>query len=59
MHGGAAGSGAPRGNQNAVTHGLYTKQAIAERQRVADLILESRELIDQLKLGALGKGSTR
>ena len=25
MHGGAHGSGAPRGNQNALKHGTYTK----------------------------------
>ncbi len=26
MHGGAAGSGAPRANQNALKHGRYTKE---------------------------------
>ncbi len=26
MHGGAFGSGAPKGNQNAFKHGLYTKE---------------------------------
>ncbi len=30
MHGGAKGSGAPRDNQNALKHGLYTREAIAE-----------------------------
>jgi glucans biosynthesis protein len=28
MHGGAAGSGAPRGNKNALKHGRYTREAI-------------------------------
>jgi hypothetical protein len=28
MHGGAPGSGAPRGNKNAIKHGLYTREAI-------------------------------
>ena len=29
MHGGAKGSGAPRGNQNALKHGLTTAEAKA------------------------------
>jgi hypothetical protein len=32
IHGGAPGSGAPRGNTNALKHGLYTREAIAERR---------------------------
>ena len=31
MHGGALGSGAPRGNKNALKHGRFTREAIAER----------------------------
>jgi len=34
MHGGAPGSGAPRGNKNALKHGAYTREAI-ERRRLA------------------------
>jgi len=30
MHGGALGSGAPRGNKNALKHGRFTPEAIAE-----------------------------
>jgi glucans biosynthesis protein len=45
MHGGAAGSGAPRGNKNAVKHGLYTPKAIAQRRRVSDLMRQSRKLL--------------
>jgi uncharacterized protein YjcR len=33
MHGGAPGSGAPRGNQNALKHGRYTKAGIEERRQ--------------------------
>jgi uncharacterized protein YjcR len=33
MHGGAPGSGAPKGNQNARKHGLYAKAAIEEPKR--------------------------
>jgi uncharacterized protein YjcR len=45
MHGGASGSGAPKGNGNAVTHGFFTRQAIEERKRVRELLRESRKLI--------------
>jgi hypothetical protein len=33
MHGGAVGSGAPRGNQNALKSGLHTAEARAELRR--------------------------
>ena len=49
MHGGAAGSGAPRGNQNALRHGLYTREAIEERQQVQDLLRQSRSLLTRMK----------
>jgi hypothetical protein len=32
MHGGAAGSGAPLGNKNALKHGRYTRAAKRDRQ---------------------------
>ena len=32
----ADGSGAPRGTENAIKHGLYTREAIAQRQQLAD-----------------------
>lgn len=32
MHGGAKGSGAPKGNQNAYKHGYYTKEMIQFRK---------------------------
>jgi len=49
MHGGAAGSGAPRNNQNAITHGLFTKQAIEERKQVQALLREARNLLRDIK----------
>jgi uncharacterized protein YjcR len=49
MHGGAPGSGAPRGNQNARTHGLYTREAVAERRGVTELLRQSRELMAKIK----------
>jgi glucans biosynthesis protein len=48
MHGGAPGSGAPRGNQNALKLGLYTKDAIAERKAVRELLRQSRKLLDSI-----------
>ncbi len=49
MHGGAAGSGAPPGNKNAQKHGRYTKEAIAERKHVSELVRQARKLILQIK----------
>jgi hypothetical protein len=49
MHGGAAGSGAPRGNTNALKHGRYTRDAIAERKRIGDVLRQARKLIIQIK----------
>jgi glucans biosynthesis protein len=49
MHGGAAGSGAPRGNKNALKHGRYTREAIEERQRLRALLRQSRSLIQQIE----------
>jgi hypothetical protein len=48
MHGGAPGTGAPRGNKNALKHGLYTSEAIAQRRQLRDLITETRKLIDKI-----------
>jgi hypothetical protein len=36
MHGGAAGSGAPTGNQNALRHGHYSAEAIARRRDLSE-----------------------
>jgi uncharacterized protein YjcR len=48
MHGGAAGSGAPIGNQNAVKHGTFTAQAMQERTAIRELIRESKNLLEDL-----------
>jgi hypothetical protein len=45
MHGGAPGSGAPRGNKNALKLGLYTREAIAQRRQVSELLRQSRKLL--------------
>jgi uncharacterized protein YjcR len=45
MHGGAPGSGAPRGNKNALKHGFFTREAIAERRQLRELPRQSRNLL--------------
>jgi hypothetical protein len=49
MHGGAPGSGAPGGNQNARRHGLFTSDAIAGRKQIRDLLGEARKLLRTMK----------
>jgi uncharacterized protein YjcR len=49
MHGGAAGSGAPRGNKNALKHGRYTREAIEGRRQLRALLRQSRSLIQQIE----------
>jgi hypothetical protein len=48
MHGGAPGSGAPRANQNARKHGLFTGDAIAERRGIRVLLGEARKLLGEM-----------
>lgn len=48
MHGGAPGSGAPRGNKNAMKHGHHTGQAIGERRHLSALLRDSRLLLQKL-----------
>jgi uncharacterized protein YjcR len=48
MHGGATGSGAPKGNQNALKHGLYTAEAKAMRRHVRALTRRSKELFEEI-----------
>jgi hypothetical protein len=49
MHDGAPGSGAPRGNKNALKHGFYTREAIEERRQLRALVRQSRMLIQQIE----------
>jgi uncharacterized protein YjcR len=49
MHGGAPGSGAPRANQNARRHGLFTRDAIAERKQIQALLGEARKFLQAMK----------
>ena len=49
MHGGAVGSGAPKGNQNAFKHGMHSQEMKAERQHFQELIAESKELLRKIE----------
>jgi hypothetical protein len=48
MHGGAVGSGAPRGNQNALKLGLHTAEARAELRRAKAAMRETWALLGDL-----------
>jgi hypothetical protein len=45
MHGGPS-PGAPRGNKNALKHGLYTADSSARRRQIAELLRSARQLIE-------------
>jgi uncharacterized protein YjcR len=45
MHGGAEGSGAPKGNKNALKHGRYTKAAIKGRRELKKLMREATKFL--------------
>lgn len=49
MHGGTPGSGAPKGNQNARRHGLFTRNAIVERKQIQALLGEARKLLKTMQ----------
>jgi hypothetical protein len=49
MHGGAAGSGAPKGNRNALKHGLYTGTAIQDRHALQALMRQARMVLKDVE----------
>ena len=49
MHGGAPGSGAPRGNKNAMKHGRYTREALRERRQLKDFLRQVIGLIQTVE----------
>lgn len=49
MHGGAKGSGAPLGNQNALKHGAYTREALERRAQMRALVREARKVLKELR----------
>ena len=48
MHGGAAGSGAPMGNRNALKHGAYTREAMDARARARSLLKSGKKLLAEI-----------
>jgi hypothetical protein len=48
MHGGALGSGAPLGNQNALRHGRFSAAAIAERRWIRQVLHGARQELEQV-----------
>ena len=46
MHGGATGSGAPRGNRNALVHGFYSRAAADARKRFRDMVAAMEGEVD-------------
>jgi uncharacterized protein YjcR len=49
MHGGAPGSGAPRGNQNALEHGLHRKAALEERRQLRAFLRKPQKLLQDIE----------
>ena len=49
MHDAAAESGAPRNNQNARKHGLFTRQARDERKQLFELLSAARRTMKTIK----------
>ena len=48
MHGGAPGSGAQPGNTNALKHGRYTAEAIAEHRALMALLRAANQQLDRV-----------
>jgi glucans biosynthesis protein len=48
MHGGANGSGAPRGNKNALKHDAYTYKELERRAQMRGLLGQARKLLREL-----------
>ena len=56
MHGGAAGSGAPRGNTNRRSHGRYAAATIARRRQLSVLIADANATLRELGRSAARVG---
>jgi hypothetical protein len=48
MHGGAKGSGGPRGRRNGnYRHGMFTCEAVAMRRLIRHLVQDARDSLDE------------
>jgi hypothetical protein len=50
MHGGAPGSGAPKGNRNALKNGYHTRAMIEQRRQMRKLYRESKSFLEDLEI---------
>ena len=50
MHGGKT-PGAPKGNRNALKHGRYTAESVAERREVMALVRDMKGLVEEVDGG--------
>jgi glucans biosynthesis protein len=48
QHGGARGIGPPKGSQNARRHGLFSREAIAERRRINGFIRQCLQTLREI-----------
>jgi glucans biosynthesis protein len=49
MHGGAAGSGAPRGNKNALKTGFFTAEKLAMRRQFRQVMRATKKLTQEMR----------
>ncbi len=49
MQGGTQGSGAPKGNQNALKSGFHTRQDVEERRAMSKLIRDMRHELSEIE----------
>lgn len=51
MHGGARGSGAPKGNRNAYKTGAHTAEAKAFARNIREIVAEGKALLREIEDG--------
>lgn len=49
MHGGSKGSGAPKGNKNALKHGGYTRESLNLRADIRRLLASTGRLLKEIE----------
>ncbi|MEX3016811.1 HGGxSTG domain-containing protein [Gymnodinialimonas hymeniacidonis] len=58
MHGGAKGTGAPKGNQNALKHGAYTRESQEFFNEIRELLRSCSDTLLQLQNDELPRKNT-
>ncbi|WP_090483147.1 HGGxSTG domain-containing protein [Qipengyuania nanhaisediminis] len=49
MHGGAAGSGAPKNNHNALKHGFYSREEVRKRRLIKLMLDDFRKTLSEIE----------